>query len=98
MGMFDKKKDDKPVVFKEDKKAAEARRKKALEDARKEGKEVKETRKGVQETQPKTERGRREKAAREQINKLSARGQAEDPQWQGIPPAGKRGSKGGKWD
>lgn len=98
MGMFDKKKPEKVVTFKEDKKAAEARRKAATEAARRAGKEVKETKAGVGRPEKETDRQRRERENRERINKLSARGQAEDPQWQGIPPAGKKGSKGGRWD
>lgn len=69
MGMFDKKKPEKVVVYKEDKKAAEARRKAAQTKLQQEGKEATVTRKGVGHAVAKTEKGRKEQAAREKINK-----------------------------
>lgn len=94
-----KKKDAPKVVkMKADPKQARQMRKDALEAARKAGKEVKETRKGVGTPPRETAKQRQERENRERINKLSARGQKEDPQWQGVPPAGKKGSKGGRWD
>lgn len=89
---------DKPVKFTGDKKAQERLRQAALELARKHGKEVKETKKGVGRPEKETDRQARERQARERINGLSARGQRDDPQWQGVPPATKKGSAGGRWD
>lgn len=75
--MFGAPKKDKPVKFTTDSKGkaqAKQRRVQAAEEARVQGKEVKETRKGVQETNPKTKRGQADKAARERINKLAGGG------------------------
>ena len=69
MGMFDKKKKDEPVVFKEDKDAAKQRRLKALREIQEKGHKGKETKKGVQEVPPRTEKGRKEQAKRDEINK-----------------------------
>lgn len=93
-----KKEEPKVVKMKADPKQAERLRKAALEKARKAGKEVKETKAGVGRPEKESPRQERERRNREAINRISARGQKEDPQWQGIPPAGRKGSKGGRWD
>lgn len=65
------KKEEKVVTFKEDKKAAEQRRLKALADIQRAGHKGKETRRGVADVPPRTKKGREQQAKLDQARKLA---------------------------